>query len=130
MKKKLFIILIYSFLLFLASIVPTFNTMNDNKIHFLFEIKIDYVFHFLAYFGFFLVILFFQLLHFTRFSFKDFSKTFIFILFFSFLTEFLQLFLSYRTFNPIDLLSNFLGIFFGSILYFFVNKISKITNTF
>lgn len=49
-------------------------------------------------------------------------------LFIAFIFEFIQLFIPYRTFSFIDMLSNFLGTFTGFLTFYAVKKLSKIVS--
>ncbi len=53
---------------------------------------------------------------------------FVIPLFIAFIFEFIQLFIPYRTFSFIDMLSNFLGTFVGFLTFYAVKKLSKVVS--
>ena len=117
-KKTLSILfVVYASLLLLASILPAFGALNKAKVDLLFELRFDYFIHFCAYFGFYFLLI---ISNFSRkfiISKKEFLFFVVLTLLFSIVTEIIQHFLSYRTFNPLDMLSNVLGVVLGILFY-------------
>jgi VanZ family protein len=107
----------YSILLLIAAIIPSFGKLNNQKVHFISELKLDYLIHFLAYLSYFLLIILFDFCWKVKISFSFFVKISVVLFIFSIFTELIQLFLTYRTFNPMDLLSNLGGVVSGIIVY-------------
>jgi len=122
MNKIILFASIYSILLVIAAVIPTLGSMNKVQIEFLIEVRLDYFIHFFAYFGYFLLLIFSEFVlnsiisrsFFFRFSFA--------VVLFSIFTESLQLFITYRSFNPMDLFSNLVGVFFGITFYLIYYK--------
>ena len=123
--KKTFpiIFIIYASLLLIVSVLPSFGELNKTKVELLFELRFDYFIHFCAYLGFYILLIISIISHQITFTSHNFRKIFIITLFLAAGTEIIQLFLSYRTFNPFDILSNLLGIAIGALLYWFFVKI-------
>lgn len=117
-KKALSILfVVYSSLLLLGAILPAFGALNKTKVDLLFELRFDYFVHFCAYFGFYFLLIIGSFRRKFIISKKEFHFFVVLTLLFSVVTEIIQYFLSYRTFNPLDMLSNVLGVLSGIVLY-------------
>jgi len=116
------ILIIYTGLLIIASILPAFGALNKKKIELIFELRFDYILHFMAYLGLYILLVISK-----KTSKKSVSKlsslklVFLAVLL-ALATETAQLFIPYRTFNPVDLAANLLGILAGVVVYYFFNK--------
>lgn len=121
MKKKSLRYIFYSWLILiiLLNVLPGLNN-KVNDINRIFEIRLDYVFHFIMYFAG--IYVFWQ---WKFISFYERRKFMIFLFFviwmaFSFLFEYFQHYIPGRSYNPVDLLMNLTGVFTASILSFFL----------
>ena len=121
---------IYISLLLIVSIIPSGGSFNEDRFFFLqFELRLDYILHFCAFFGFFVLLWLLTVLK-TPVTISDFRKLFFVAVLLSTGTEIIQSFLPYRTFNPLDLLSNLSGVLLGAIFFrlhqiFISNKLIK-----
>ncbi len=118
MKRQLqFIFLIYAILLFVASIFPIFGNFSEIKLGWLFELQLDNLIHFCVFLSFYLLLIIISKNSKTTVTAYNLSIIFIIMQSLAVTTEIVQLFLSYRTFNIIDLISNISGIIAGTVIY-------------
>lgn len=112
---SIFFIAWFCIILFL-SVIPD-NSPDTLKID-IYEFRLDYLKHFVVY----------TPLGFSFMIARPKSALYMAVigLFVATFPEFIQHFLSYRTFNPIDLLSNMLGFAFGVGIYSLVKRKYKI----
>jgi len=108
--------------LLIASIIPTFGKLNDQSIHFIVEFRLDYIFHSLVYFGFYVLLVLVEVFMKVKYSKKKLVKFVFLTVLIAIFTESLQLFITYRSFNPMDLFSNLVGVFFGITFYLIYYK--------
>lgn len=105
---KFYILPIYMLAVILLSVLPVNDSESAINHIFLVHIRLDYVFHmlmFLPWMGFLLI--------------RKYSGVFSWFLagtVFSLLSESVQYFLPYRAFNINDMIANFCGLSFGSLL--------------
>ncbi len=111
------ILMIYTGLLVIASILPALGALNKKKIELIFELRFDYFIHFMAYFGLYTLLVISKKASKKPASKLSSLKLFLFAVSLSVATETAQLLIPYRTFNPMDLLANLLGILVGLIGY-------------
>jgi len=122
-KRKIYsLFIIYAILLLIASIIPTFGKLNDQSIHFIVEFRLDYIFHSLVYFGFYVLLILVEVFMKVKYSKKKLVKFIFLTVLIAIFTESLQLFITYRSFNPMDLFSNLVGVFFGITFYLIYYK--------
>ncbi len=117
MKRLQLFIFIATCILLIASVFPSFGELNRTKVELGFELRLDYFIHFCAYFGFYFLLIINRIISKTTISLITFWKVFFLTLSLAIGIEIIQLFLSYRTFNPFDLLANLSGIVFGALIY-------------
>ena len=119
------ILIIYTGLLVIASVIPGLGALNKKNIEFLFELRFDYFIHFIAYFGLYILLVISKKASKKPASKHSSLKLFLFAVSLAVATETAQLLIPYRTFNPMDLLSNLSGVLTGIIVYYIFYK--KIT---
>ena len=124
---KIVFVAYYVFLL-IISVIPSAGDFDKQKVGILdFELRLDYFLHFCAYFGFFVLLLLQDMLKKTKPSFA-FWSVFIATALLASGTEIIQFFLPYRSYNPLDMLSNLSGIVFGAFIYWIYQlRFTKIT---
>jgi VanZ family protein len=123
-----FIFIAYTIILLAASVLPSLGELSKTKIELIFELRLDYLLHFTAYFGFFALFTFSCILNTNFFTRPDFKKLIIGTLIMATGTELLQYFTPYRTFNPFDMLFNVSGILTGVFVYRMYNNLIKTKN--
>jgi len=107
----------FTFALISLSSLISFNFNTKTEINDV-SIRLDYFYHFIAYF---LLALFFLLWkHKKNSGHKFFIVLFSFGIFFSTVFEVIQIFIPNRVFNPIDLLFNLIGFVTGISSYYLV----------
>ena len=121
-RKTYSLFIIYAIFLLIASIIPTFGKLNDQSIHFIVEFRLDYIFHSLVYFGFYVLLVLVEVFMKVKYSKKKLVKFIFLTVLIAIFTESLQLFITYRSFNPMDLFSNLVGVFFGITFYLIYYK--------
>ena len=109
-KHYLIFSLIWFTLILVLSVLPssTPDTLAIDR----FEFRLDYLFHFLIYLPLGFALMKWGL---GKRKTKELRYTILLLLLFSILPEVLQYTISYRTFNPYDLLSNLAGTIAGCI---------------
>jgi len=122
--------LIYKSLFYLTAIsisILSLVSLNFNKTEKIANVsfRLDYLFHFLAYF--FLALFFILWKHKRKTGKKFFILLISFGIFFSIIFELIQIFLPNRVFNPLDTLSNLIGFFVGIFIFFLLRlKLPKL----
>ncbi|MBW6516749.1 MAG: VanZ family protein [Candidatus Cloacimonetes bacterium] len=116
LKKNLFYF--WLLIIIIVNLVPV-GTGNINELASGkgWSFRIDYIFHF---FGFFILPVFYylglkygKLTHNTR----QYIKIILISLFFAVLVEYIQKFLPYRAYNPVDLFYNIMGVIVGFFVF-------------
>jgi len=116
------ILIIYIALLVIASILPGFGAMNKKNIEFIFDLRFDYFIHFMAYLGLYILLIISSNANKKLGSNYKALKLFFLAVLLAVATEIAQLLIPYRTFNPLDLLANLLGILVGIVGYYVFYK--------
>lgn len=111
-RFQLIFFMVWFCLIVLVSVIPD-NSPDTLKIN-MYELRLDYLKHFFVYLplGFFLLSL-------RR---NKIILTVLLGLFVISFPEILQYFIPYRAYNPIDLISNFIGLIAGIVIYNFFNR--------
>lgn len=112
-----YILVAYGLFLVIASLIPILGSMNKVNINLGAELRLDYIVHFCAYSGFFVlpvVLKWFGLVDSQKIPV---AKIFIFTILLAISTEILQGMTTFRTFNIYDILFNVFGIIFGFIFW-------------
>ena len=124
MSRKIIFGIIFSvwlIILILLSLWPTVNSIIRQNIS---EFRWDYLEHFLCYF---ILGLFYILWRINQNLYIPASEFILFLLaglFFSWLTEYIQVNIPGRAFNIYDMISNMVGIISGTLMsYFFIERI-------
>ena len=117
--------IIYALALIVAAVMPSGAAYNNKKIELPFVLRLDYLIHCFAYMGFYFLVILINLARKGAYPAKYYLHLFIATLVLAVGTEFIQLFLSYRTFNPFDILANFTGAALGMIILFICSKYQR-----
>ncbi len=108
-KKSKFIFFSYIFALLVLSVIPFSKSKHIHLPMLKMEFRADYLIHFFLYLPFARL---FHMAYTKRLNIKILSG-----ILFAFITEFIQYYLPYRTFNINDLLANILGVFAGLVVF-------------
>jgi glycopeptide antibiotics resistance protein len=111
------IFIIYCSILVLVSAIPWGGKFNSERIDMgQFNLRLDYLLHSCAFLGFYILLWFISI---SKLSVPSslFRKVFILSIILSIVTEVIQLLIPYRTFNPLDLISNLSGIILGAACF-------------
>jgi len=116
LKKKIIPFYIYTILIILSVVLDINNSDNQINDIYIFEIRLDIIAHFMIFFVWVIFLKFTYSL--SIFKLKKLVLISIIIGFlFAFFAELIQYYLPYRAFNINDMIGNFLGIFFGSLIF-------------
>jgi VanZ family protein len=117
-KPKYYRILFFTYtaLLVVVAFLPINSTETVNNI-FIISMRMDYILHFVLFLPWVFLLRMVTNKTFKTAPYKTLALIFLGVLF-AFSTEFVQYFLSYRTFNINDLIANGLGVVLGAVVFF------------
>jgi VanZ family protein len=125
-SRTLFISFIaYCIILIIASEIPLFGGLEKKNFDLAIHLRMDYLLHFGAYFGFFILLIIGSIYKVTIFKKNSLVRVLIITTLLAITTETLQLYVPYRTLNPVDMLFNFTGIAAGLLTCLLVSALQK-----
>jgi VanZ family protein len=131
MAQKLYRYIFWTgyFAVLITSLLPIAGTLDKTKLgRGFFEIRLDHILHFFVYFLICMYYLFGQWKKLKLFNINPLIKFILLLLILAVVTEIVQLWIPERTFSPIDLLANVVGIMIGFMVIKLV-KTSRVTWT-
>lgn len=123
--KLIYVPILYAFVLLLVAVLPINGKQAAINHVFIFDVRLDYILHSLLFVPWMVSVFFISKSNAYNVEIIDIVIWLLVGVWLTVFTEGVQLFISYRTFNYKDLISNFIGLFTGLIFYLIILYMSR-----